>query len=83
MIQRTEYPRPQFQRKEWLPLNGEWEFAFDDAGEGTAKGYDTGRVSLPLKINVPFSYQYEASGIGDPSVHDTVWYRRKIGRAHV
>lgn len=76
MIQRTEYPRPQFQRKEWLPLNGEWEFAFDDAGEGTAKGYDTGRVSLPLKINVPFSYQYEASGIGDPSVHDTVWYRR-------
>ncbi len=76
MRQRTEYPRPQFQREDWLSLNGEWEFAFDDEGEGLAKGYDTGRVPLPLKINVPFSYQYPASGIGDPSVHPCVWYRR-------
>lgn len=76
MFQRKEYPRPQFQRAEWLSLNGEWEFAFDDSGEGLNKGYDTGKVSLPLKINVPFSYQYEASGIGDASRHERVWYRR-------
>lgn len=76
MLQRNEYPRPQFQREAWLPLNGEWEFAFDDQDEGMNKGYDTGRVSLPLKINVPFSYQYAASGIGDASRHERVWYRR-------
>lgn len=76
MRQRTEYPRPQFRREDWLALNGEWEFAFDDEDEGLAKGYDTGRVPLPLRINVPFSYQYPASGIGDPAVHPCVWYRR-------
>ena len=76
MWQRMEYPRPQFQRKDWLSLNGEWEFAFDDENEGLKKGYDTGLVSLPLKINVPFVYQYEASGIGDTACHARVWYRR-------
>ncbi|MGN1077788.1 MAG: glycoside hydrolase family 2 protein [Candidatus Gallimonas sp.] len=78
MFQRTEYPRPQFRRREWLPLNGEWEFAFDDGDEGWEKGYDTGKVALPMKINVPFSYQYEASGIGDSARHERVWYRRSF-----
>ncbi len=84
MWQRTEYPRPQFRRQDWLALNGVWEFAFDDTDEGLAKGYDTGKVRLPLSIVVPFSYQYEASGIGDKAVHEIVWYRRtfptKAGR---
>lgn len=30
----NEYPRPQFQRKDWVSLNGVWNFAFDDAGLG-------------------------------------------------
>lgn len=76
--QRTEYPRPQFRRDEWLCLNGEWEFDYDDSDEGIAKGYDTGKVALPKKINVPFTYQYEASGIGDPARHERVWYRKKF-----
>jgi len=25
------YPRPQFIRNDWLNLNGEWEFEYDDA----------------------------------------------------
>ena len=33
-------------------------------------------VLLPLKINVPFTYQYEASGIGDTACHERVWYSR-------
>ena len=28
--ERREYPRPQFAREQWLSLNGEWEFCFDD-----------------------------------------------------
>lgn len=76
MWQRTEYPRPQFRRNEWLGLNGEWEFAFDDSDEGMKLGYDTGKVALSKKINVPFTYEYEASGIGDTARHERVWYRK-------
>lgn len=76
MWQRTEYPRPQFRRNEWLSLNGEWEFAYDDANEGIKNGYETGKIALPMKINVPFTYQYEASGIGDTARHERVWYKR-------
>ncbi len=68
MIIRKEYPRPQFRRDGWQSLNGEWEFDFGEK--------DLNNLSLGRKINVPFSYQYEASGIGDKAVHDTVWYRR-------
>lgn len=63
---RKEYPRPQFRRDIWQSLNGEWEFGFGDK-----QNYDR-------KINVPFSYQWQASGIGDTSVHDTIWYKRKF-----
>lgn len=75
---RNEYPRPQFRRKEWLPLNGEWEFAFDDENKGDILGYPSGKIALDKKIIVPFSYQYVASGIGDIAVHDTVWYKRNF-----
>ncbi len=70
--ERKEYPRPQFRRDSWQSLNGEWEFDF-----GENCGMFAGQLQLNRKINVPFSYQWEASGIGDTSVHDTVWYRRK------
>ena len=33
-MSRNEYPRPQFQRENWLNLNGEWHFAFDDKNVG-------------------------------------------------
>lgn len=74
-IPRPEYPRPQFVRPDWLNLNGEWEFAFDDADEGLAAGWGDGR-SLGLRIQVPFAYQSRLSGINDQSVHPVVWYAR-------
>ncbi|WP_459967351.1 glycoside hydrolase family 2 protein [Paenibacillus sp. JCM 10914] len=75
---RNEYPRPQFQRKEWLSLNGEWEFGFDDLGIGEDERWYLGDVHGPLtrKIVVPFTFQSKLSGIDDPSFHDVVWYRR-------
>ena len=33
-IPRPEYPRPQFFRKDWINLNGNWDFAFDDSATG-------------------------------------------------
>lgn len=73
---RNEYPRPQFRRDEWLMLNGEWEFEYDDGGDGAKRGLDLGKTVLARKINVPFTFQYEASGIGETENHETVWYRR-------
>ncbi len=78
MIERTEYPRPQLRREHWQILNGEWEFAFDDENTGVKRGLWRGETTLERKINVPFSYQYEASGIGEETRHDTVWYRRRF-----
>jgi beta-galactosidase/beta-glucuronidase len=72
---RPEYPRPQFVRAEWMNLNGEWEFAFDDENLGRQLGWHYG---LPLegRITVPYPYQSELSGINDRSVHEVVWYAR-------
>lgn len=76
-IPRPEYPRPQFARSIWINLNGEWEFAFDDAAEGVSAGWFDGR-ELPLRIVVPFAYQTELSGINDKTIHEQVWYARTI-----
>jgi beta-galactosidase/beta-glucuronidase len=76
-IPRPEYPRPDFVRSFWMNLNGEWEFAFDDANEGLELGWYDGR-ELPQRIIVPFAYQTSLSGINDKSVHEYVWYARTI-----
>jgi beta-galactosidase/beta-glucuronidase len=76
-IPRPEYPRPQFVREQWLNLNGQWEFAFDDANEGLQLGWQDGR-QLPGRIIVPFAYQAELSGINDKSIHECVWYARSF-----
>lgn len=76
-IPRPEYPRPQFSRAEWLSLNGEWEFAFDDADTGVSLGWHDGRA-LPSRIVVPYPYQSTLSGICDKGVHEVVWYARDL-----
>lgn len=75
MYFRNEYPRPQMRRDDWIPLNGEWQFCFDDASVNKAS-VASGAVDLARTINVPFSYQYPASGIGETEQHDGMWYKR-------
>jgi len=76
-LPRPEYPRPQFRRDEWLNLNGEWDFAFDDARRGDReRWFEGGGEAFDRRINVPFAFQSKLSGIGDPGFHDVVWYRR-------
>ena len=64
-IPRPEYPRPDFQREKWLPLNGEWDFSFDE-------------TIFDQKILVPFACETKLSGIHDTSFHNAVWYRRSF-----
>ncbi len=72
-----DYPRPQFVRKDWKNLNGEWNFLFDNADEGERKKYYLDFPDIN-KINVPFTYETKLSGIGDESIHNIVWYNRKL-----
>lgn len=64
-IPRPEYPRPDFQREKWLPLNGEWDFSFDEP-------------IFDQKMLVPFACETKLSGIHDTSFHNAVWYRRSF-----
>ena len=72
-----DYPRPQFVRKEWKSLNGEWNFIFDDNDEGETKKYFK-EFPIDKKIIVPFTYETKLSGIEDESIHYIVWYNKKI-----
>ncbi len=72
-----DYPRPQFVRREWENLNGEWNFVFDDNDEGEIKEYFN-NFPINKKINVPFTYETKLSGIEDESIHYIIWYNKKI-----
>lgn len=74
---RPEYPRPQLVRKDWLNLNGEWDFEIDNECSGEAKGYPT-RESFSSKIIVPFCPESSLSGIGNKDFMNCVWYRKAL-----
>ena len=71
------YPRPQFRRKTWYSLNGEWEFAIDRQG-GWRQPAD---VAWQARIRVPFSPETAASGIGDTGFYRWCWYRKRFEAA--
>lgn len=77
-VYRLEYPRPNFVRKQWLNLNGIWDFEFDDDKVGKKEKWFLGTKKFSKKINVPFVYQSKLSGINDPSIHDWIWYKREL-----
>lgn len=74
-LPRPEYPRPQFVRTDWLNLNGEWRFAYDDADVGLTEHWYL-EHDFDRRIVVPFAYQTRLSGIGETDFHDVVWYER-------
>lgn len=66
----SEYPRPQLERKDWLCLNGEYDYAV--TGENAEKP-----ESFDGKILVPFSIESSASGVCRPlKPEERLWYRR-------
>ncbi|HUC39439.1 MAG TPA: hypothetical protein VMR92_01290, partial [Gemmatimonadales bacterium] len=48
-----EHPRPDFQRAEWLNLNGRWRFAFDPSNDGERRGWSGGSLPGTREIVVP------------------------------
>lgn len=72
-----DYPRPQLVRKDWVNLNGEWDFAFDRQNVGKQNGYQNG-FKPERRIVVPYVYQVPASGIGDTTMCEDIWYQTEI-----
>ena len=76
-IPRPEYPRPQFERTDWVNLNGQWTFEMDFGASGEQRGW-TNSKGLSKKITVPFCPESELSGIGYTDFIPCVWYQRDI-----
>lgn len=84
-VSRQEYPNPQFQRKNWQNLNGEWDFGFKKAAAGFRMSSDEKRAfeiynagEYTHKINVPFCIESKLSGIGYTDFVNLVWYRKRV-----
>lgn len=72
-----DYPRPQFVREQWINLNGEWDFRFDDDNVGERENWYVD-LQADRKIRVPFTYETKLSGIGEETFHPQVWYEKKL-----
>ena len=75
MIYRTEHPKPQFRRENWLCLNGDWQFEFDNSNSGEERRMYRDDFPYTKSINVPFCPQSRLSGIEYKDFLYSVWYR--------
>jgi hypothetical protein len=71
-----EHPRPDFERAEWINLNGAWQFRFDAGNVGEAQQWSAGKTDFAENITVPFPWGSKLSGIEDKA--DIGWYRRTL-----
>lgn len=70
------HPRPRVQRAEWTDLNGQWQFAYDDADTGIRERWQDDAKRFDRVVTVPFPPESEMSGINDKGYHPVLWYRR-------
>ena len=74
---RNEYPRPQFKRREWVNLNGEWTCELDLSRSGDWRNLKD-KKGFRRKIIVPFCPESKLSGIGFTDFIEMIWYHKKI-----
>jgi beta-galactosidase/beta-glucuronidase len=65
-----EYPRPQMERKDWINLNGLWDYAVQPKDAASPQKFEG-------QILVPFAIESALSGVKRPLTPDQrLWYRR-------
>lgn len=78
-VLRAEHPHPEWYREKWESLNGWWDFSFDVKQVGMEQQwYLAGTKDYQQKINVPFPWQSELSGIGNKDYLGEAWYHRVL-----
>lgn len=77
VLPRSEYPRPQFVRNDWVNLNGEWSYEFDFGKSGTHRNLQNSN-SLKDRIQVPFCPESKLSGVEYTDFINCMWYQRMI-----
>jgi len=78
MIPRSEHPKPQFRRDNWMNLNGPWAFQIDQGRSGETRKLHLPEAKLEQEILVPFCPESDLSGIGHKDFLYGVWYQKKV-----
>ncbi len=76
-IPRPEYPRPQFERTDWLNLNGTWSYEFDFSESGMERDLFKSE-GFKDPIIVPFCPESPLSGVNHKDFINQMWYHRNI-----
>lgn len=76
-IPRPEYPRPQFERSEWINLNGTWTYEFDFGNSGKDRNLQKAE-KFANNIVVPFCPESKLSGIAHTDFINQMWYQRSL-----
>ena len=71
-----EHPRPDFERANWINLNGQWDFEFDSLNKGVVNQWHKGATKFSKKIQVPFPWGSPLSGVKNEA--DFAWYKKTI-----
>ncbi|MGN0905815.1 MAG: glycoside hydrolase family 2 protein, partial [Bullifex sp.] len=81
-MNRNAYPRPQFQREDWICLNGEWtyilsrkSFCYRNEDVNPRRVNSTG---FDKKITVPFAPETKLSGAEEHELINGIYYHRKV-----
>ena len=75
-IPRPEHPMPQWERNDWLNLNGTWEFEFDFGVSAQERKLYESEKKLAGEIVVPFCPESKLSGIAYTDFINAVCYRK-------
>lgn len=75
-IPRPEHPKPQFERKNWMNLNGTWQFSFDHGLSAQERKLYLNDAQFDGTITVPFCPQSKLSGVQYTDFIRGIVYRR-------
>lgn len=75
---RAERPRADWERSDFVNLNGWWDFSFDPTEEGLSNGWYQADAKLEQMINVPFCWESSLSGVENSSYLGQAWYQKKV-----